>query len=212
VTLFDDTGSSSVIPTADSTLCGVHGIDSRYMKRAVLYARVSTDAQQKEATIESQLFELKKHITEAGHVLVKEYIDNGYSGTLLDRPALEQLRADLKTDLFDVIYFPNVDRIARDAAQPHTPSYVPSITPTHWVHTQDAGVPSQKCEPNQCFAALAVGIISGLTLFCFWSFLLRCDLPIADWLLEITSRALQSSYASKTARVAVDDPTRVETH
>jgi site-specific DNA recombinase len=86
------------------------------MKRAALYARVSTDAQQKEATIESQLFELKKQIAAAGHALIKEYIDDGYSGTLLDRPALEQLRADLKTDLFDVIYFHSADRIARDAA------------------------------------------------------------------------------------------------
>ena len=77
---------------------------------------MSTDAQQKEATIESQLVELKKHITSAGHLLVKEYIDDGYSGTQLDRPALEQLRADLKTDLFDVIYFHCADRIARDAA------------------------------------------------------------------------------------------------
>jgi DNA invertase Pin-like site-specific DNA recombinase len=30
------------------------------MKRAVLYARVSTDAQQKEGTIESQVLELKR--------------------------------------------------------------------------------------------------------------------------------------------------------
>jgi hypothetical protein len=53
------------------------------MSRAVLYARVSTDAQQKEATIESQLFELKRQIAAAGDVLIKEYIDDGYSGTLL---------------------------------------------------------------------------------------------------------------------------------
>ena len=31
------------------------------MKKAVVYARVSSDTQQKEATIESQLFELKLH-------------------------------------------------------------------------------------------------------------------------------------------------------
>ena len=86
------------------------------MQRAVLYARVSTDAQQKEGTIESQLVELKKQITAAGHVLVKEYIDDGITGTLLDRPALEQLRQDAKTDLFDRIYFHAADRIAREAA------------------------------------------------------------------------------------------------
>jgi len=34
----------------------------------------------------------------------------------LDRPALGQLRADLKSDVFDVIYFHSADRIARAAA------------------------------------------------------------------------------------------------
>jgi hypothetical protein len=87
LTLFDDTEANSIIPDPDSTHRGIYGIDSRYMKRAALYARVSTDAQQKEATIESQLFELKKQIAAVGHALIKEYIDDGYSGTLLDRPA-----------------------------------------------------------------------------------------------------------------------------
>jgi site-specific DNA recombinase len=114
--LSDDAASSAVIPSSDSTPYEVHGIDSRHMQRAALYARVSTDAQQKEATIESQLFELKKQVAAAGHVLVKEYIDDGYTGKFLDRPALGQLRADLKTDLFDVIYFHAADGIARAAA------------------------------------------------------------------------------------------------
>jgi hypothetical protein len=42
--------------------------------KAALYARVSTDRQREEATIESQLFELKRQIAAAGHALVKEYI------------------------------------------------------------------------------------------------------------------------------------------
>ena len=110
--LFGDTPSSSVIPSSDSTLgVGLESIES--MKRAALYARVSTDAQQKEATIESQLSELKRQIAAAGDVLVKEYIDDGISGTLLDRPALNQMRADLKIGLFDSIYFLAADRIAR---------------------------------------------------------------------------------------------------
>jgi DNA invertase Pin-like site-specific DNA recombinase len=73
------------------------------MKRAALYARVSTDAQQKEGTIESQLSELRKQVAAAGHELVKEYIDDGITGTVLERPALEQLREDAKSDLFDRI-------------------------------------------------------------------------------------------------------------
>jgi site-specific DNA recombinase len=59
-----------------------------------LYARVSSDAQQKEGTIESQVVDLKRQIAAAGHVLVREYIDDGITGTVLDRPALEQLYLD----------------------------------------------------------------------------------------------------------------------
>jgi hypothetical protein len=60
--------------------------------------------------------ELKRQIAAAGHVLVKEYIDDGITGTLLERPALEQLRLDAKTGLFDKVYFHAADRIAREAA------------------------------------------------------------------------------------------------
>lgn len=84
------------------------------MKKAALYARVSSDLQRKEKTIESQLAELKKQISASGDVLVKEYVDDGHSGAMLDRPAMNQLRADLKTPLFDTIYFLNTDRIARE--------------------------------------------------------------------------------------------------
>lgn len=85
------------------------------MKKAALYARVSSAIQRDENTIESQIVELKKQIVDNGHVLVKEYIDDGYSGTRLDRPALEQMRKDLKTNTFDYIYFLHADRIARDS-------------------------------------------------------------------------------------------------
>ncbi len=84
------------------------------MKRAVLYARVSSDSQQKERTIESQISELKRQIRASGDVLVKEYIDDGYSGSLLDRPAMNDLRKDIRTLEFQTIYILNADRIARD--------------------------------------------------------------------------------------------------
>src|SRR5215831_19241285 len=92
------------------------GIDPRHMKRAALYARVSTYRQREEATIESQVLELKKQIAHSGNVLVKEYIDDGYSGKLLDRPALEELRDDARKGVFDAIYFHSADRLARKAA------------------------------------------------------------------------------------------------
>ncbi|SRR6266571_696064 len=57
--------------------------------------------------------QLKRQI--AGDVLINEYVDDGCCGARLDRPALDQLRADLKPSLLDTIYFLNSDRIARDA-------------------------------------------------------------------------------------------------
>jgi hypothetical protein len=44
-------------------------------------------------------------LSAAGQLLVMGYIDDGYGGTLLDRPALNQIRADVKTALFDTFYF-----------------------------------------------------------------------------------------------------------
>ena len=85
------------------------------MKRAVFYARVSTSAQEEKGTIESQIYELKKQIKEHGNIIVKEYIDNGYSGAKLDRPAMDKLRNDLKKETFDIIYFLDADRIARNS-------------------------------------------------------------------------------------------------
>ena len=112
-------GSLSTSP--NSTKGGSCGIDSVCMTKAALYARVSSDAQQKEGTIESQVAELKRQIAAAGHVLVKEYIDDGFPGPVLDRPALNRLREEIKTNLFDAVYFLDADRIAR-RTEPATPS------------------------------------------------------------------------------------------
>jgi len=71
-----DTNPNAVIPSSDSTLGAVLESMKR-MTRAALYARVSSDAQQKEGTIESQVAELKRQIAAAGHELIKEYIDDG---------------------------------------------------------------------------------------------------------------------------------------
>jgi hypothetical protein len=64
---------SSSDAASDSTTGGSCGIDSMHMRKAALYGRVSTDGQQKEGTIESQLVELRKQVAAAGHELVKEY-------------------------------------------------------------------------------------------------------------------------------------------
>lgn len=57
-----------------------------------IYARVSTDGQAKDNTIESQLEALREHARAQDLTIVQECIDNGFSGAILSRPGLDQLR------------------------------------------------------------------------------------------------------------------------
>ena len=61
-------------------------------KKVVIYTRVSTLDQ----TIDNQLIELRDHCSKMGWEVVKEYADEGLSGTLSreKRPALNSLIKD----------------------------------------------------------------------------------------------------------------------
>ena len=62
--------------------------------RVAIYARVSTPRQGREQTIESQLCALREWVSEKGYELSPDdvYVDEGYSGSRLDRPGLDALR------------------------------------------------------------------------------------------------------------------------
>jgi site-specific DNA recombinase len=83
------------------------------MKRVAIYARVSTEKQEKEKTIESQVEELRRFCEKKGFLIVKEYVDDGWSGETLARPALDQLRDDASKKLFEVVCIHSPDRLAR---------------------------------------------------------------------------------------------------
>lgn len=85
------------------------------MKSIAIYARVSSDRQAKQATIESQLAALKEQASSDGHSLLPDdiCIDDGYSGATLLRPALERLRDSAASGGVDVIYVHSPDRLAR---------------------------------------------------------------------------------------------------
>lgn len=84
------------------------------MKLAVLYARVSTERQSDEGTIESQLGELRENSSK--DKIIHEYIDEGWSGTTLARPALDDLRDDAKQGKFEAVYILDPDRLSRNHA------------------------------------------------------------------------------------------------
>jgi site-specific DNA recombinase len=86
--------------------------------RAALYARVSSEKQAKENTIASQLAELRERIAADGLALLEDhcYVDDGYSGGTLVRPALERLRDAAYAGQLDRLYVHGPDRLARNYA------------------------------------------------------------------------------------------------
>ena len=83
------------------------------VKMIAIYARVSTARQEEEKTIETQLAAVRKFADENGYTIVKEYIDDGWSGDMLARPQLDQLRQDVKNKIWEAVLIYDPDRLAR---------------------------------------------------------------------------------------------------
>lgn len=98
------------------------------MKRAALYARVSTARQEQEETIDSQISEVKERILADGNSVTKSliFIDEGYSGSILERPALDKMLDAAKNGDFDVIYIYDLGRLSRLRSWP---SFPPALSP-----------------------------------------------------------------------------------
>ena len=79
--------------------------------KVAIYTRVSTLDQ----TIDNQLIELRDHCSRMGWEVVKEYADEGLSGTLSrdKRPALNSLIKDAYRKRFDSVVCWDISRIGR---------------------------------------------------------------------------------------------------
>jgi len=89
---------------------------------AALYARVSSEQQADEHTIDSQVAALRTRVTEDGLLIPaeREFLDEGYSGATLVRPALERLRDLIAAGGIDRLYVHSPERLARRHAYPGT--------------------------------------------------------------------------------------------
>jgi site-specific DNA recombinase len=81
--------------------------------KAAIYARVSTEEQVQNFSIENQLEQLHKYCQQHDYQVVGEYVDPGFSGTTLDRPALVKLLNHAKSRLFEVVVVYKLDRLFR---------------------------------------------------------------------------------------------------
>lgn len=87
------------------------------MKRAAIYARVSTEQQaEKELSIPAQLQELKDYAADNDMEIVDVYADEGVSAKTDDRPEFQRMISEAKKEPrpFDVILFHKNDRFARN--------------------------------------------------------------------------------------------------
>src|SRR5256714_10896000 len=86
--------------------------------QAAIYARVSSERQATAQTIASQLAALRERVTVDGVALPEamQFLDDGYSGTTLVRPALERLRDLVAAGAVDRLYIHSPDRLARKYA------------------------------------------------------------------------------------------------
>jgi site-specific DNA recombinase len=85
-------------------------------RRAALYARVSTAHQEQEQTVASQVAALERAAEVMGLTLRADhrYIDEGFSGSRLDRPAFDALRDAAADGLIDIVLVHCPDRLARN--------------------------------------------------------------------------------------------------
>ena len=89
--------------------------DGQPTRVAAIYARVSSERQREQQTIQSQLAELRELAAERGLLVADELVfcDEGFSGATLVRPALERLRDRAAEGAFEVLLCHAPDRLAR---------------------------------------------------------------------------------------------------
>ena len=91
---------------------------NRTTKLAAIYARVSSPQQAETGSVQSQLEALRTRVANDGLALSSEleFVDDGYSGATLVRPALERLRDLAALGGLERLYVHSPDRLARSYA------------------------------------------------------------------------------------------------
>lgn len=83
-------------------------------KRACIYVRVSTEAQEIEGYSMDEQERLCKAAIEAKEwEYVGTYRDGGYSGKTVDRPALQEMLSDVRSGVVDAVLIYKLDRLSR---------------------------------------------------------------------------------------------------
>src|SRR5918995_513331 len=86
-------------------------------RRAILYARVSTDEQARRGfSLAQQLEALREYASREGYEVLEEVMDPGQSGATLERPGMDRVRDLVATGDVSIVLAQDRDRYAREPA------------------------------------------------------------------------------------------------
>jgi len=85
-------------------------------RNAGIYCRLSNDDERsgESVSIENQKMLLQKYVKEQGWKEVEVYVDDGYSGTNFDRPAVKRMIEDAKAGRINIIVVKDLSRFGRN--------------------------------------------------------------------------------------------------
>src|SRR5829696_8775949 len=91
--------------------------NGRHPKRAILYARVSTEEQAKSGySLAQQIEALREYAAHEGYEILEEVTDPGQSGASLERPGMDRVRDLVAAGGVSVVLGQDRDRFAREPA------------------------------------------------------------------------------------------------
>ena len=82
--------------------------------KAGVYLRISKEDKEKKNSISSQKAIVEKYAKDHNYEIVEEYIDNGYSGILSSRPALDKMMLDIVRKQINMVIVKDTSRLTRD--------------------------------------------------------------------------------------------------
>lgn len=82
--------------------------------RAGIYLRLSRENTEENNSIEAQREIITNYAMKNGYRIVKEYVDNGYSGILDSRPALNRMMLDISRGFINMVIVKDISRLTRD--------------------------------------------------------------------------------------------------
>lgn len=131
------------------------------LQKTALYIRVSTQEQALEGySIDAHTDRLTSYCRAKGWGIGKIYKDAGFSGSNMDRPALQQLLSDIKDGAIDCVLVYKLDRLSR--SQKDTLCIIEDVFLSHNVSFVSM---QENFDTSTPFGRAIIGILSVFAMF-----------------------------------------------